>query len=194
MPIELDRYTVALLILRPDAPQLDEEAAARLQDAHMAHLADLHDAGHLVAAGPLLDERFRGLSILNVDPDEARRLKEADPAVKAGRFSVQIIPWLVPKGAVTFAAVPFPRSAADVRGVLERDDCKRAGCRSGNVEAHRVDVGCARTTPRQDRSGRARDQTLQKAPSSFHRCSSRTNRIPSTASCVKAPDSARRRY
>ena len=115
MPIELDRYTIALLILRPDAPQLDEEAAARLQDAHMAHLADLHDAGYLVAAGPLLDEEFRGLSILNVDAEQTRRLKEADPAVKAGRFSVQIIPWLVPKGAIRFSAVPFPRSVAEVR-------------------------------------------------------------------------------
>ena len=51
--MEFDRYTIALLILRPDAPDLDEEAAAALQDAHMAHLADLHEAGHLLAAGPL---------------------------------------------------------------------------------------------------------------------------------------------
>ena len=65
--LEFDRYTIALLILRPDAPQLDEEAAAALQDAHLAHLADLHEAGHLLAAGPLSDEKFRGLSILNVD-------------------------------------------------------------------------------------------------------------------------------
>ena len=51
--LEFDRYTIALLILRPDAPQLDEEAAAALQDAHLAHLADfLHEAGHLLAAGP----------------------------------------------------------------------------------------------------------------------------------------------
>ena len=47
--LEFDRYTIALLILRPDAPQLDEEAAAALQDAHLAHLADLHEAGHLLA-------------------------------------------------------------------------------------------------------------------------------------------------
>jgi uncharacterized protein len=54
--VEFDRYTIALLILRPDAPELDEEAAAELQDAHMAHLADLHEQGHLLAAGPLSDE------------------------------------------------------------------------------------------------------------------------------------------
>lgn len=114
MPVELDQFTIALLVLRPDAPQLDEAAAAHLQDAHMAHLADLHEAGYLVAAGPLLDEKFRGLSILNTDAEQARRLKEADPAVQAGRFSVQIITWLVPRGAITFSAVQFPRSAAEV--------------------------------------------------------------------------------
>jgi uncharacterized protein YciI len=76
--MQFDQFTVALLMLRPDAPVLDEVAAAALQDAHMAHLADLHEAGYLVAAGPLLgapDREFRGLTILNVDPERARALK-----------------------------------------------------------------------------------------------------------------------
>jgi len=114
MGVQLDRFSVALLILRPDAPKLDKEAAARLQDAHMAHLADLHDAGYLLAAGPLIDEKFRGLSILNVEPERARALKEQDPAVIAGRFSVKVIPWMVPRGAMTFSRVHFPRSVSEV--------------------------------------------------------------------------------
>jgi uncharacterized protein YciI len=114
--MEFDRFTVALLILRPDAPQLDEEAENALQDAHMAHLADIHEAGHLLAAGPLLgdpDRKFRGLSILKVDPEQARALTEQDPAVRAGRFSVEILPWMVPPGAMTFSPTRFPRSIAD---------------------------------------------------------------------------------
>jgi uncharacterized protein YciI len=114
MTVQVDRFTIALLILRPDAPKLDAEAATALQNAHMAHLADLHEAGHLLAAGPLLDERFRGLSILNVDPERALALKEADPAVKAGRFSVQVIPWMVPRGAILFSPTRFPRSVGEV--------------------------------------------------------------------------------
>jgi uncharacterized protein len=114
--MEFDRYTIALLILRPDAPDLDEEAAAALQDAHMAHLADLHEAGHLLAAVPLSDEKFRGLSIMNVDPERARELKEQDPAVQIGRFSVKVIPWIVPAGAMTFSPARFPRSVAEVEG------------------------------------------------------------------------------
>lgn len=113
--MHFDRFTIALLILRPDAPELDEEAAAALQDAHMAHLADLHEAGHLLAGGPLDDEELRGLSILNVDPARARELKEDDPAVRAGRFSVKVIPWMVPGGAMSFSPTHFPRSSAEVR-------------------------------------------------------------------------------
>jgi uncharacterized protein YciI len=114
MSMKLDSFTIALLILRPDAPKLDEEAAARLQDAHMAHLANLHDAGYLLAAGPLFDEKFRGLSIMSVDPERALALKEQDPAVIAGRFSVKVIPWVVPAGAMTFARTHFPRSTREV--------------------------------------------------------------------------------
>ena len=66
MGVKLDRLTVALLILRPDAPKLGDQEAAALQDAHLSHLAGLHDAGHLLAAGPLLDPELRGLNILNV--------------------------------------------------------------------------------------------------------------------------------
>ena len=111
--MEFDHLTVTLLVLRPDAPKLDEEAAAALQDAHMAHLADLRESGHLLVAGPLSDEKFRGLSILRADVDEARRLREGDPAVQAGRYSVKAIPWTVPAGAMSFTPTRFPRSIAE---------------------------------------------------------------------------------
>jgi uncharacterized protein len=111
--VEFDSYTIVLLTLRPDAPELDDEAAAALQDAHMAHIADLHEAGYLLAAGPLSDEKFRGLSILNVDPERARELKEQDPAVQIGRLAVKAIPWIVPAGAISFARIRFPRAVAE---------------------------------------------------------------------------------
>jgi uncharacterized protein len=114
--VDFDRYTIVLLILRPDAPELDEQEAARLQDAHLSHLADLHDAGYLLAAGPLSDETYRGLSILNVEPEKAVQLKEQDPAVRAGRFSVKAIPWMLPSGLVAFTPGRLPRSVAEVEG------------------------------------------------------------------------------
>ena len=109
---------MSLLILRDDAPEWDEETASAMQDAHLDHLANLHEQGHLLAAGPLGHDRFRGLSILRVGPDEARTLKEADPAVQAGRFEVVVMPWQVPAGAAHFSPATFPHSVADVVGDL----------------------------------------------------------------------------
>jgi uncharacterized protein len=113
--IQFDRRTIALLLLGPKAAQLEGDDG-RLQDAHMAHLADLHQAGHLLVAGPVLDKTYRGLSILRIDPDRARELKEDDPAVRAGRYRVEVFPWLVPTGAMTFSPARFPRAMAEAEG------------------------------------------------------------------------------
>jgi hypothetical protein len=69
-------------------------------------------------AGPLLDRTspFRGLSILNVGVEEARALKESDPAVQAGKFAVIALPWMVPAGAMSFSPARFPRSASEALG------------------------------------------------------------------------------
>jgi len=112
--VEFDSFIVSLLVLRDDAPDWDDATADSMQDAHLDHLANLHEAGHLLAAGPLGHDGFRGLSILRGDLDEVRALKEADPAVIAGRFDVVVMPWQVPAGAVHFTPTRFPHSIADV--------------------------------------------------------------------------------
>ena len=69
-----------------------------------------------VKAGPLPGEprrRFRGLNIFGTGPDEARSLAERDPAVRAGQFEIEVLPWLVPAGAVSFEHASFPHSAAE---------------------------------------------------------------------------------
>jgi uncharacterized protein YciI len=118
--MNFDRFTVSLLTLRADAPVLDEAALDALQDEHMAHLADLHDEGLLLAAGPLPgeeDRHFRGLSIWAPEVDTVRELlaEHPDPAVAAGRFEVTVMPWLVPSGAVHFTRTRLPRSMLEVR-------------------------------------------------------------------------------
>jgi uncharacterized protein len=116
--MDFDRLTITLLERRSDAPELSSEQQDALQDAHMAHLADLHQAGHLLAAGPLLDpdSAFRGLSILAVGVEEARALKERDPAVQAGVYRVIALPWMVPSGAMAFTPTRFPRSMSEAAG------------------------------------------------------------------------------
>jgi uncharacterized protein len=116
--VDFDRFTIALLFLRSDAPQLTPDAEATLQDAHMAFLADLQDAGQLLLAGPVVgaaERDLRGVSIFRVGPEEAARLHQCDPAVRAGRYRVQTYPWLVPGGVVSFGAGRLPRSMAEVR-------------------------------------------------------------------------------
>src|SRR5258705_14004028 len=110
--MNFDQFAITLLVLNPDAPPFTQVEEDALQDAHMSHLADLHAAGHLLAAGPLLDPTspFRGLSILNVGPGDALALKERDPAVQAGKYPIIALPWMVPAGAMTFAPALFPRS------------------------------------------------------------------------------------
>lgn len=116
--MKFDRYTIALLLVVPDAPSFSEQEEAELQDAHMSHLADLHDAGQLLAAGPVLgapDRQLRGFSILNVDPEQARELKERDPAVRAGKYRIEVLEWLLPAGLMTYSPGHLPRSMAETQ-------------------------------------------------------------------------------
>jgi uncharacterized protein YciI len=118
-PMRFDHHTLLMLILRPDAPSLPEPEAAALQDAHLAYTADLVAGGHILAAGPPVgsdDERIRGVSVWADDPETARRLCEADPAVRAGRLAVQVATWLTPAGQLAFERVRVPRSMAEATG------------------------------------------------------------------------------
>ena len=118
--MHFDHYTITLLLLRPDAPEMDDAELDELQSRHLAHLADLHDQGVLLAAGPLLgpaDREFRGLSIWNAEPERVLELVTAqpDPSVAAGRLAQMVIPWKVPAGALAFQHTTFPRSIEEAR-------------------------------------------------------------------------------
>lgn len=111
----LDSFTVVFLLKGPGGgPQTEAEQAAT-QDAHLAHLADLHDEGVLIAAGPLPDAEWgtRGIAVLTCDAERAAALFADDPAVLAGWFTVKTVPWLAPRGAVALTDALFPRSAAE---------------------------------------------------------------------------------
>ena len=69
--MRLDEYSVAFLTLNEHRPVLSAEEADALQNSHMSHLADLHEAGHLLAAGPLHNDFYRGLLIFKVTVEVA---------------------------------------------------------------------------------------------------------------------------
>jgi len=112
--VDFDHFSVVLLETSPTAPDFDEDTSTRVFDGYLAHLAAAHDAGHLIGAGPSRDgAALRGLCLTTLSPDEARAWSETDPAVQAGVFTVRVVPWKVPRGAVAHAEARFPRSVAE---------------------------------------------------------------------------------
>jgi uncharacterized protein YciI len=105
VPDRFDVRTVVYLRTGTNPPDLPEDESTALHHAHLAHLAELGRRGIIVVNGPLLDksdETIRGMSIWSVDPVEARRLAEQDPAVRAGRFRVDVARWAVASGRLAF--------------------------------------------------------------------------------------------
>ena len=114
--MKFDTYTMLLLVHPPDAPELSESEADALQDAHLAHQAELAEKGYVVATGPLVDqqdERLRGVAFMSVDQEKARTLYADDPAVRAGRLAIETMTWMTIAGNVRFEPTRLPRSMAE---------------------------------------------------------------------------------
>ena len=56
------------------------------------------------------------MSLFTADEATARSLAEADPAVVAGRFAVELSSWTVPGRVIVAGDGRLPRSVAEVRG------------------------------------------------------------------------------
>lgn len=109
--MDLEEFELVLL-RRPAAPRdYDEGTLERIQREHLDYLASLRAAGQVVVNGPVLDqpdESLRGLTFFRVGSlDEARRLAEADPAVRAGRLEVEVMHWWCPPGGMTASGRRF---------------------------------------------------------------------------------------
>src|SRR5688500_6713262 len=79
---------------RPNQKHVDTEEQA-IQKAHMDNIHRMADEGKLILAGPFMDKgELRGIYIFNVTTlEEAQKLTETDPAVKAGRLIMELHPW-----------------------------------------------------------------------------------------------------
>jgi uncharacterized protein len=87
-------YVIAFLKTGPNRLK-DSAARADLQMAHLKNIMRLADEGKLIVAGPFLDNQdIRGIFIFNVSTvEEAKKLTETDPAVKAGTLIMELHPW-----------------------------------------------------------------------------------------------------
>ncbi len=72
----------------------------RLQAAHLAHIGKMAESGKLVVAGPFESKGdLRGVFLFRVgEMEEAKAMSESDPAVRAGRLTVELHPWKTFKG------------------------------------------------------------------------------------------------
>jgi uncharacterized protein YciI len=106
---EFEQFTLVLLKRPPNPPKLEENELGELQKQHLAHLTKMGDSGKMVIAGPFGDQRdqtYRGACIYRLPIEEARKLAESDPMVKAGRLMVEAVTWHVGKGYMTFPKAP----------------------------------------------------------------------------------------
>ena len=87
-------YVMAFLKAGPNRPK-DSVARAELQKAHLKNITRLVAEGKLILAGPFLDDQpIKGIFIFNVTTiEEAKKLTETDPAIKAGSLVMELHPW-----------------------------------------------------------------------------------------------------
>src|SRR4051812_24503503 len=109
--MELEEFQLVLLRRPADPTAYDEETLDLIQREHLDYQASLRAEGVLVVNGPVVDqpdESLRGLSFFRAGSvEEARRLAEADPAVRAGRMVIEVMRWWCPPGLMVRSGRSF---------------------------------------------------------------------------------------
>ena len=75
---------------------MDKAESERIQTEHLKNIIRLAEEGVLVLAGPFMsnDLEIRGIYVFNVKTvEEAKKLTETDPAIRAGLLEMELIPW-----------------------------------------------------------------------------------------------------
>lgn len=117
--VELHTYYICLLRKGPNWTADESPELEQLQAQHMAHISHLMEIGAKLAAGPVDDDSdIRGFSIyLTPTLAEAQAFAEDDPAVRSGRFVVELHPWMVPVGRL-----PAPAGSSEESRKVASDD------------------------------------------------------------------------
>ena len=102
----MKNYVICILKTGPNDATVKGKERQDIFAGHMANIQRMSDTGQLAVAGPFgkNDKTFRGLYIFNVPTvEEAEKLVVSDPAVKAGVFVFDLIPWF---GSASLMATP----------------------------------------------------------------------------------------
>lgn len=97
---KMTTYQLVMLRKGPSAPTSATPEAQALFKDHVAHIYKLGADGKGMAAGPFTDGgEIQGVIIMKAaSPDEAREIEGADPGVKAGIFTMEVLPFMSPEG------------------------------------------------------------------------------------------------
>ncbi|MDP4289998.1 MAG: YciI family protein [Bacteroidota bacterium] len=103
----MQNYFMVILKKGPNQNQ-DSITLNKMMEGHLANINRLAGEGKLILAGPFLDNgNMRGIFVFNVATEnEVKALLDTDPAVKAGRFSYEIHPWMGPQKLVDVVKKP----------------------------------------------------------------------------------------
>lgn len=95
------QYVFVLYVAVPDREALPEDEANLIQQAHMEYINQMADEHNLVIAGPMGDDSdWRGILIFNDhDVERVREIVSQDPAVQAGRLTIEVHPWWAARGS-----------------------------------------------------------------------------------------------
>jgi uncharacterized protein YciI len=92
---QIEQYFFVMIKTGPK-PDFDSAQKAGLFKGHMANINKLYYDGILKVAGPFgkNDFTWRGIFIFDCKTkEEAEKMAQSDPAVAAGLFAVDIVPW-----------------------------------------------------------------------------------------------------
>lgn len=99
-PNSMEKYTL-LLAHQGDHWDPKSPAFKDVVNQHVPYLKDLMAQGSLALAGPFLDGgELKGLFIYSVPLEQAMKLENEDPMVKAGHFKIEGHPWATAKGVL----------------------------------------------------------------------------------------------
>jgi uncharacterized protein YciI len=106
---EMGTFYLCLLVKGPKFNPAETPQNASWGQGHIKHMLSLIESGRVVVAGPFTDDdRIRGVLVTTAASlDEARSWAEADPAVKAGHFAVEVLQWYAAKNVIKKADVPL---------------------------------------------------------------------------------------
>ncbi|HAD97060.1 MAG TPA: hypothetical protein DCG19_06610 [Cryomorphaceae bacterium] len=96
----MKKYHIVFLKVGPNRNQ-DEKEALEIQKKHMEHINWMAEEGYVDIAGPFAGEgEIRGILVMHVPTlEKAKELASMDPAVKAGRLTVEVHGWWVAEGS-----------------------------------------------------------------------------------------------